>query len=144
MSTKEKIQQDYITAVREKNAEVKAIVQILRARLKNDEIEIKRELTEVEVLAIIRKELKQTQDSIKDSKAAGRDGTEYEIQAEYLASLLPAALTKEEIQEEVSAVAAKLDPVNKGTLMKAAMGSLKGRADGKGISAAVDAYLASL
>lgn len=143
-TTSEKIQKDYINSVREKNEPIKSVTQILRAKFKNDEIELKRPLTEEEVLAVVRKELKQTEDSVEDSKAAGRDLTEYQTQADYLAALLPAALSPEEITDEVILAAQGLSQVNKGTLMKAAMASLKGRADGKEISAAVDAYLATL
>lgn len=143
MSTlQEKINKDRIEAMKNKNQAVKAATQLLAARFKNEEIELKRALSEEEVLVLVRKELKQTEDSVADAKKAGRDAEEYAQQVAYMTALLPAMMSTEEIAEKVAEAAAGVQPLNKGTLMKAVMPVLKGLADGKDISAAVDAYLA--
>ncbi|MDL2324254.1 GatB/YqeY domain-containing protein [Ruminococcaceae bacterium OttesenSCG-928-A16] len=144
MSIIETIGKDRINAMREKNAPIKAITQIVAAKFKNEEIALKRPVTEEEAQAIVRKELKQTEDSLHDAKTAGRDTEEYSTQMAYLAALLPAAMQPAEIAQTVEAAAAGLGSVSKGEVMKAVMPLLKGKADGKDISAAVDAYLSSI
>lgn len=141
MAITETIRSDLIGAMKEKNLPVKAVTQILSARFKNEEISLKRPLTEEEALALVRKELKQTQDSLLDAKKANSDTAEYEAQAAYLASLLPAAMSAEEIAKQVASLAAAAGATNKGEVMRAVMATLKGKADGKEIAAAVDEYL---
>lgn len=143
MTIFETISKDRINAMREKNGPVKSVTQIVAAKFKNEEIVLKRPLTEEEGLSILRKELKQTEDSLQDAQRAGSDTEEYRAQIEYLKGLLPAAMTPEAVKAEVAEIAKTLDAPNKGSLMKAVMPALKGRADGKDISAAVDAYLAA-
>lgn len=146
MSIKEKVTADRIQAMKDKNAPVKSITQILAARFKNEEIELKRELSDAEVISLVRKELKQTQDSLADAKKAGQDGAEYARQVEYLTSLVPAELTEEQVRDKVAAIAAGIPQgsLNKGSLMKAVMAELKGQVDGKVISQAVDACLSAV
>lgn len=143
MSILATINSDKINAMREKNLPIKSVTQILSARFKNEEIELKRALNEDEATAIVRKELKQTEESLKDAQKAAKDTAEYEAQIAYLTALLPAAMSAEQIGEMVNGIASGVANQTKGDIMKAVMAEMKGKADGKLIADAVNAYLAA-
>lgn len=144
MTLQEQINSDRIQAMKDKNAYLKSVTQILGAKFKNEEIAQKRPLQEEEVLSILRKELKQTEESLLDSQKAGKDTQEYQAQIAYLKALLPAEMSQEQVNQLVENIAKSVEKQNKGEIMKAVMAQLKGQADGKMISAAVDQYLAAL
>lgn len=141
MTILEKIKGDRIQAMKDKNAYIKSVTQILGAKFKNEEIAQKRELAEDELLSIVRKELKQTEESFSDAQKAAKDTAEYEAQIAYLTALLPAAMSEEEVFQRVEKIAKGVEKQNKGDIMKAVMAELKGKADGKVIAQAVDSYL---
>ncbi len=93
------------------------------------------QMNEVEVLAVMQKEMKNKQESKAIFAQAGRselvEDTDYEI--ELLAGYLPAAVTDEEVKQATVEVVAKVGP-NFGLVMKEVMGRFKGRVEGNVVS----------
>ena len=92
------------------------------------------------VLRVVRKELKQREESAEAFADAGRDESarEERAKAELLRSYLPAQLTDEELERELAAVIAEVRPQgprDMGAVMKAAGARLAGRAEGGRIAA---------
>ena len=104
------------------------------------------QLTDDEVLAVIKRLTKQRQDSIQQYQSAGRDESAAAEQAELeiLQTYLPAMLPIEEIRPIVEAKRAELgitDPNKSGMLVGAVMKELAGKADGADVKTVVDAIL---
>jgi len=104
-------------------------------------------LTDEEALAVIIRSVKQRKDSIKQFTDAGRPELAESEQAELtlLEAYLPAQMSKQEIIDYVAKRKSELgvtDASQSITLIKAVMGELKGKADGKVVKEAIDATLA--
>ena len=94
------------------------------------------EATDVEIMKIISKLVKQGRDSAEQYKNAGRiDLYDEEIaQVNVLENYLPKQMTDEEIGVEIDKVMLETGSTNMGVLMKELNSRLAGRADGKTIS----------
>lgn len=93
-------------------------------------------LTDEETLAVLRSEAKKRRESIEIFTEGKRDdlAEKEKRELEAIKKYLPRELSREEIQESVQAIFARLKPKDFGSAMKAVMGELKGRADSKLIS----------
>lgn len=94
------------------------------------------EATDVEILKIINKLVKQGKDAAEQYKSAGRDDlyTEESYQVSVLEEYLPKQLSEDEISVEIDKVMTETGSTNMGVLMKELNSRLVGRADGKTIS----------
>lgn len=104
------------------------------------------ELSEADAVAVVRKQIKQRQDSIASFEGAGRADLADKEKAEIavLEKFLPQALTAEEIDALVSAAIAETGATGRaqmGAVMKLVQERAAGRADGKALSQAVMAKL---
>jgi uncharacterized protein YqeY len=93
-------------------------------------------------LAVLRRERKRRLDAAEQFRGAGRDelAAQEEGEAELIAAYLPAELSDDELRGLVDAAIAETgasSPKEMGQVMKAVMGPVGGRADGKRVSAAV-------
>ena len=101
------------------------------AELKNREIELKRDLTDDDVVEVLRKAIKRRRESVEMYQQGGREelAAAERREAEALETWMPAAPTEAEMRavarEAVDAGAAAL-----GAVMGALMKSFKGKADG--------------
>ena len=115
-----------------------ATVSILRmasAAIKNAEIDKQTELTDEEVQEVLRRQVKQLADALKDFERGGRQDLIEKTKAEIhlLSSYVPAQLSDEEMETRVAAIVASLGPKeqqNMGRAMGAVMKEMKGLADG--------------
>lgn len=149
--TFKELQAAMVAAMKEKNRVKKEVIADMVACAKNMAIEqgCKDNITDEIVAAAILKSKKMCQDQIDTCPANRPDRLEaYNLCMTYINELAPKMMTEEEIlkviQEESDKLASSLveiSPKVKGVLMKAAMAKLKGKADGKVISAAVDKVL---
>lgn len=145
----QKLTDDMKSAMREKDKVALNTIRMLKSSLKNTSIEkggVDVELSEAEIVAVIRKEVKKRQDSIEQYENAGRselaDGEKAEI--EVLENYLPQPLTEEEIEKAVEEAIAEVGATSKkemGQVMKLLQEKTGGRADGKTLSQAVQARL---
>jgi len=133
------------TAMRERNKVALNTLRSLKSAITNatiDKAGADTELPENEVINIIRKQIKQRQDSIEQFEKAGRaelaENEKEEITI--LKSYLPTPLTDEEIEAAVVASITETGAESKkdmGQVMKLLQEKTGGRADGKKLSQAV-------
>jgi uncharacterized protein YqeY len=144
----DKIQADLKDAMRSKNAPRLSTLRLLKSAIEYHKIEKKQEqLTDADVMAVIRKQVKQRQDSIEGFEKGGRRDLVEKEQAELtvLRSYLPEELTSLQVEEIVKATVAEVGATTKadmGKVMKAVQAKIAGRADNRLISQTVAAHLA--
>ena len=136
----EKIFQDYKEAMKSRDALKSSVLSFLRADMLNLATTKKKEkLDDAEIITVIKKQIKQRQDSIEQFTKGGRlDAAEKEKQeAEILKSYLPAEMPVEEIKRliEEAVVATQANGMkDMGRLMKELAVTIGGKADGKTVS----------
>ena len=121
--------------VREKNKEAISVIKMIKTRISTERGRLKNvdELGEDEILRIVKKELREIQDTVESLRKAGIQERipEEEKKIKVLEDLLPASLPHEEVQRIVDEAVLELGKDNFGKIMKAVMGKVAGRADGK-------------
>ena len=136
LSIKEQLMADMKTAMKAKEEGRLAlgVIRMARAHIRQAEIDDGHADFD-EVLAVLRKEVKQRKETLAEIKDSGRDDLVEETQKEIavLEKYLPPEMTEDAIRAVVIDVISALDPERKnlGTAMKAVMAKLKGKADGK-------------
>ncbi len=134
-------------AMRAKDAARLSTLRMLKSALEYFKIEKKQEkLTDADIVGVIKKQIKQRQDSIDGFEKGGRADLVEKEKAELavLKSYLPEELSQAQIEEIVKAVivetgaAAKADM---GKVMKAVQARTAGRADNRLVSQIVSAQL---
>jgi len=146
----QKISGDYIKAMKDKDTVKSSVVSFLRAQLKNIIIDKKLEkLEDADVIIVIKKQIKQRQESIEQFEKGGRvDLVEKEKkELEILQAYLPQQASAEETETAVRQAIAEIKAVgmkDMGAVMKAALVKLEGRADNKMVSELVKKCLSSL
>jgi uncharacterized protein len=150
MSTTDRIQEDIKTAMKAKDSLALNALRALKSALTNAAIEkggLGTLLEESELLTIVRKQIKQRNDSVEQFEKAGRaelaatETAEIEILNRYL----PAALGEAELLDIIEKAVAETGATGKaemGRVMKRCQELAEGRADGKLLSAAVMKRLA--
>ncbi len=140
---------DMKTAMREKNSVALTTIRMLKAAVKNAAIEkggADAELTDPEVMAVIRKEVKKRQDAIAQYEDAGRPelAEKEKEEIDVLQAYLPTPLSADELAKMVDEAIAEVGATSKkemGQVMKVLQEKTEGRADGKALSQAVMAKL---
>jgi len=132
MSLKEQILADMKTAMREKQASKLESIRMLRAAIQRKEVDEQTEIGDDEVLAILQKQIKQSQDAIKQFNDGDRpDLSEKEqVHVDNLKGYLPEQLSDDAIAEAVSAAIASTGAESMKDMGKV-MGLLKGQLQGK-------------
>ena len=136
----ERIDTDLKAAMKEKNTLRLETLRMLKAAIKNKEIEKKvKALNDEEIVEAIQKQIKQRRDSIAEFQKANRkdlidkETREIQILELYLPQQLSEAELKGLIQEAIKATGAT-SKQDVGRIMKEVMPKIKGRADGKQIN----------
>ncbi len=140
MSLEDTLNADYITAMKARDSERSAALNFLRAQVKN--IKIDKRLDKVpddEVIAVIKKQIKQRQDSIAQFKAGGREDLVVKEEAEMAiyVTYLPAQLSAEQIKAAVNEVVVSTGASSikdMGRVMKDVLIKLAGQADNQVVS----------
>lgn len=144
-NTADQISEDIKTAMRAKDSIALNSLRALKSALTNAAIEkdgLGTLLDEPEILAVVRKQIKQRQDSIEQFEKANRQELAETEKAEIaiLSKYLPAALSEAQISEFVAQAIKETGAASKadiGKVMKRTQELCEGRADGKTLSAAV-------
>ncbi len=150
MSLAQQIDSDLKVAMRAKDATKLGVLRLLKSALKYAAIEksgAEGELDEAEATAVIRKQVKQRQDSIESFEEGGRAelAEKEKGELEILNSYLPAAMNAENISRLVRETIAEVGATSRaqmGAVMKALGPKVAGRADGKTLSQEVQRQLA--
>jgi uncharacterized protein YqeY len=138
MSLKERLTEDMKQAMKDKEAGKLrlSVIRMVRANIKNVEIDSKQELSDDEVLDVVSKEVKMRRDSMEEFKKGNRlDLVEnLELEIEVLMKYLPEQLSETEVRtlvEQAVVEAKAVSPKDMGKVMAVLMPKVKGRADGK-------------
>lgn len=146
----QRITDDIKNAMRERNKVALNTLRALKSAITNATIDkpgTDAQLTENEVINIIRKQIKQRQESINQFTQAGRDelASNEKEEVQVLDRYLPKAMSEQEVIAVVEQVIAELGVSSKremGNVMKALQEKTGGRADGKQLSQEVMKRLA--
>lgn len=142
----EQVRADLTESMKARTAERTSTLRMLQAALKNEQINVGHELSDDEVLAIIRKSVKQRQDSIEQytsgnrADLAAKEAAEIEILKTYMPPELSEAELESGLREIVASTGAQ-SRKDLGKVMKEATAKYKGRADGKKIQEIVTRLL---
>ncbi|MGO1579914.1 MAG: GatB/YqeY domain-containing protein [Peptoniphilaceae bacterium] len=139
MSLKDKLMEDLKTSMRNKDKLKKDTITMVRAAIKQKEVDERIELTDEEILDILSKQLKEKKSSIEEFKKGDRHDLIEQTNAEIniLLDYLPEQLSEEELTKIVKETMEECDvtsPKDMGKLMKNIMPKIKGRADGGMVS----------
>lgn len=136
-------------AMKAQDAARTSTLRMVKAAITNREKEGGSEISDDEVLKLLRSQVKQRRDSVEQFQKAGRTELVQKEQAEIavIESYLPQAASQDEIDQAVAAAITEtgaLSVKDMGAVMKAAMARLAGKnADGKMVSETVKAKLSS-
>ena len=139
---KEKLQKDLIDAMKAHDKKKIDVIKLVKASIQNEEINLKKELSDEEVLSIITKQVKMRNDAIKEFEKASRNDLidAYNEEINILSEYLPKALTEEEaiqIIEDAFKVINPTSPADMGKIMKEVSPKLKNRFDMSRVSAII-------
>ena len=146
----ERIHQDYVTAMKSRDSLKSSTLNFLRASLKNVFIEKKGEkLDDQDIIAVIKRQVKQRQDSISQYEQGGRQDLADKESAELniLKQYLPEEMSEQQLSGLVAAAiseAGAKSMKDMGSVMKIMTEKVKGRADNKLVSELVKKALSQL
>jgi uncharacterized protein YqeY len=148
MSLKEQLMADYKEAMKSADTVRKNTVNMVRAAIKQHEVDQRVELSDdADIVKIIKKQVKMRTDALADFAKAGRDDMveAYKKEIEILQSYLPEEMSAEQISGKVKEVAASLGITegmqNMGKLMKSVMAEIGDAADGSAVNKVVKDFL---
>lgn len=136
MSKSDVVRQAMVEAMKNKDKERKDTLSLLLSALKNKEIDKREALTEAEENEVVKKEIKQTKETMELAPA---DRTDIKEQCQKRLSVLqefaPEEMSADQIKKEIEAVLSMLGITeftakDKGKVMKELMPRVKGKADG--------------
>jgi len=147
MEIRERLTSDMKDAMRAKDQLRLEAIRFLQAAIKNREIELRpTPISGEEVLAVVKKMVKQRKESIEQYQAASRQDLVDKEAAELkvLENYLPAQLSKDQIEKMVADAIAELNAKtikDMGPVMKAVLAKAAGAADNKVVSEVIKAKL---
>lgn len=136
MSMADKVRSEMVAAMKNKEKDRKDALSMLLSALKNKAIDTREDLTEAEEFEVVKKEIKQTKETMELAPADREDIKEAcEKRLAVYQEFAPEEMSKEAVLAEVKAVLAALaidapSMKDKGKVMKELMPRVKGRADG--------------
>lgn len=139
-----RFQDDWFLAKKSQNKRVADTLGFLYATMQNKRIELGRMLTTDEMISVVKKQIKQINETLEFAIKGDRVETAEKCRDELaiLSDYLPEELSYDDIKARVSMLVDS--SMNKGQAMKAAMGVLRSVADGKLIAKAVSEVLAGV
>ena len=148
MSMIEKVRAEMVAAMKNKEKERKESLSMLLSALKNKAIVKRADLSEEEEYAVVKKEMKQTQETLDLAPADRTDIIEQcRARLSVLAEFAPEEMSEDAIRAVIREVIESLGIENptgkdKGRIMKELMPKVKGKADGALVNKLVPETLA--
>lgn len=144
---RETILNDLTKAMKEQNKELLSVLRMVKGAMQLEEINVKHELNDDEVIAIIAKQIKTRKESILEFEKGNRqdliDNTKKEI--EILNAYMPEQMTIEEVEKVIVDAFTKINPTgpsDMGKIMGMITPILKGKADMSEVSKMIREKLA--
>ena len=150
MSLEDKISQDYVQAMKARDSFASSVLSFLRAQIKN--VKVDRRLEQVpdeDVISVIKKQVKQRQDSITQFKAGGRTDLAEKEEKElvFLKNYLPPEMSPEKLKsivEEVVLSSGAASIKDMGKVMKDVLARVAGQADNQTVGVLVKERLSKI
>ena len=146
-----KVQSDLVAAMKEKDELKLSVLRMLKSSIQLMQVEKGKdyELTDDDVLVLVRRLIKQRAEAAEMYKSGGAgERAERELaEAKVLEAYQPAQLSDDELSCLVAQIADEAgakEPKDMGRVMGKVMAAVKGRADGNRVKTAVQQHLASL
>ena len=131
---KERINNDFISAMKNKEKEKLAVMKMLKGAVQLEELNQKKELTDDEIVMIVAKQIKTRKESIVEFEKGNRtdliEQANFEIKV--LEEYMPEQMSEEEINKVIDEVFIKVNPAgpsDMGKIMGMISPILKGKAD---------------
>jgi uncharacterized protein len=150
MSLEDKISQDYVLAMKARDSFTSSVLSFLRAQIKNVKVDKRLEkVGDEDVISVIKKQVKQRQDSIAQFKAGGRTdlADKEEEELVILKNYLPPEMSVDELKnivEEVISASGATSIKDMGRVMKDVLSRLGARADNQTVGALVKERLSRI
>ncbi|MDD2434864.1 MAG: GatB/YqeY domain-containing protein [Bacilli bacterium] len=131
---REKILSDLVNAMKNRNKEVLSVLRMVKGAIQLEEINLKKELSDDEVIQIISKQIKTRKESIGEFKKGNREDliTATENEITILEKYMPKQMDEDEINKIIDDTFAKVKPVglsDMGKVMGSVAPLVKGKAD---------------
>ena len=128
----EKINDDLKNAMKNQEKEKLSVIRMLKGSIQLAKTELKRDLTDEEVIDIVTKQVKMRNESIKEFDKAGRSDLkdQYQSEVDILNTYLPEQLSREEVMSIIDEVFADIQPNSMkqmGMIIKEVSPKVKGR-----------------
>jgi len=146
MSLLEQIRKDMISSLKSGEKEKNQTLKMILATIKNAQLESSKELKDIDVEKILRKETKKIEDSIDQYTKMGREDLvnkeklDFNIIKVYLPELMSEDDVKKIVETQIKKLGAQ-DMRDMGRVMGAAMKELDGKADGNTVKDIVQQIL---
>lgn len=149
MALADRLERDLVQAMKSKDKVRLSVLRLVKAAVRNAEIDRRVTLGDDEIVGVLRKEVKQRKESLIAIEGAGRDDLVQELHVEIgiLEEYLPQALAEEQIEGIVREVVAEVGAVSKadmGKVMPIVMKKVGGQAEGRIVNRIVQQVLATL
>jgi uncharacterized protein YqeY len=147
MRLRDKISEDLIAAMKSKNAERLSVLRMMKAAIRNKEIDSRQELEDAQSIQVFLSMIKQRKDSVEQFTKGGRLelANKEEAEIKVIEEYLPAAVNDDEIVKAIDCLIAETGATSikdMGKVMKACMARFAGRpVDGTKVSELVKARL---
>ncbi len=146
MDLKEQLRADMAAAMRGGEAQRRDVLRMVMAAIKQTEVDTQRTLDDAGVQDVLRKQIKQRQESIADYTKAGRPDEVDREAAEIgiIEAYLPQMMSREEIEQLARPIIEEIgatDVKAMGQVMNRLMPYVKGRADGRLVNEVVRSLL---
>ena len=135
----EQLDKDMVEAMKAKEKDRLMVIRMVKAALKQEQIDHKKELNDDLLIDVVNKQIKMRNDSIVEFEKGNRtdliEATQKEI--DILLKYLPEQLSKEEVEKIIDQIFAEVKPEGQkdmGKVMKEAQAQLKGKTDMKEVS----------
>ncbi len=135
----ERLDKDMIEAMKNHEKERLAVIRGVKAGLKQEAIDHKREINDELLIDVVNRQVKMRKESIVEFEKGNRQDLIDQTQAEIdiLMTYLPEQLSKEEVLKIIDEIFEEVKPESQkdmGKVMKEAQAKLKGKADMKEVS----------
>ncbi|HLC43965.1 MAG TPA: GatB/YqeY domain-containing protein, partial [Patescibacteria group bacterium] len=140
------IESDFLTAYKAGETAKVSILRMVKSAIKNAEISAKSELADPEIIKILRREVKQRQESIVEFEKGHRNDlvASNQDEIEIINAYLPAQISTENIEKVVDGVIAELNATASadfGKVIGAVMKKINGDADGSLVASIIKTKL---
>lgn len=131
---KEKIMVDLKNAMKNQNKELLNVIRMVKGAIQLEEINLKRELNDEEVVSVISKQIKIRKETINELENSNREDLLKQTlkEIEILEKYMPEMMSEEEINKVLDSIFAEVNPTSAadiGKVMGKVSPLLKGKAD---------------